>query len=303
MLVGVDWGTTRLRACLIGDDGDIRARVETDDGMRSVAPGAFARTLDSVLYNLPGATRAPLVVLSGMVGSRDGWCEVPYVEMPATLAALARGAAVVDLPGRGEVVIVPGVAHTTDDGSTDVARGEETQVVGAMRAMGIGDGTFVLPGTHSKWITVRGGALVALRTFMTGDVFAALRHNTILSHSVGTDGTAGDSFIEGLSDSAALNRPGDLLNALFTVRTADLFGRRTGAAATDYLSGLLIGAEVLAAVERVGHVIIVGMARLATLYERALRHVGVPALRAPESCAALGHLMIAQARATVRAQP
>ncbi len=59
-----------------------------------------------------------------MVGSNIGWTKVPYVEVPADLKSVARGAVKV----ADEVWIVPGVA-TRADMRPDVMRGDETQLL------------------------------------------------------------------------------------------------------------------------------------------------------------------------------
>ena len=59
-------------------------------------------------------------------------------------------------------------------------RGEETQILGVLAASGRGDGLFVLPGTHSKWARVEAGRIVGFATFMTGEVFAALKDHSLL---------------------------------------------------------------------------------------------------------------------------
>ncbi|WP_350066435.1 2-dehydro-3-deoxygalactonokinase [Roseitalea porphyridii] len=60
-------------------------------------------------------------------------------------------------------------------------RGEETQIVGAA-AMGQLEGTFVLPGTHSKWALVRARRVEAYATYMSGELYAALRDHSILGN-------------------------------------------------------------------------------------------------------------------------
>ena len=37
-----------------------------------------------------------------------------------------------------------------------------------------------MPGTHSKWVEVADGKIVDFSTYMTGEIFAALKGHTIL---------------------------------------------------------------------------------------------------------------------------
>ena len=100
-------------------------------------------------------------------GSRQGWAEAPYVACPAGPDELAQHLHWIE---RGRIAIVPGLSDTQTD-VPDVMRGEEVQIFGAMRLSGLAEGLFVLPGTHSKWATVRGGRVVGFRTFMTGEIY------------------------------------------------------------------------------------------------------------------------------------
>jgi 2-dehydro-3-deoxygalactonokinase len=125
----------------------------------------------------------------------------------------------------------------------DVMRGEETQVFGAAILAQAISGTYLLPGTHSKWVTLKYGKIFGLRTYMTGEIYAACRDHTILGRLMATDESDSASFARGVRDGARSGSPGALLNRLFGARTAGLFGEIGGASLADYLSGVLIGAE------------------------------------------------------------
>lgn len=294
MLIGVDWGTTRLRAALMEDDGTVVARAGSDKGLMA-AGGAFEDALAEVIGPWLESIPAP-ILMSGMVGSRQGWVEAPYVAPPVTLRDLARAAVPVETR-LGPARIVPGVALRGDTGPADVMRGEETEIFGALDRLGRTGGTFVMPGTHSKWVSVADGAIVDFRTFMTGEVFAALKGHTILGRTMSEAagaGEEGDAFARGLAAARALGAAGDLLSALFAVRAEALFGRLAPGEGAAYLSGLLIGAEVAAAA-RGGEVILVGAAALAERYRTALEAAGVAVIAAPEGSAARGQALIAAA--------
>ena len=77
-LIAVDWGSTNFRASLVVD-GDVVDHLESPDGIRH----RNGRDYDDLLHALVGHWRAARgeadVVMSGMVGSREGWVEVrPY---------------------------------------------------------------------------------------------------------------------------------------------------------------------------------------------------------------------------------
>jgi 2-dehydro-3-deoxygalactonokinase len=192
------------------------------------------------------------------------------------------------------IALVPGLS-TENDAMPDVMRGEETQIFGALALSGNDSGLFLLPGTHSKWATVQDGRIVSFRTFMTGEVFGALKDHTILGRLM-TDGADAEGFARGVREGAALGSAGALLNRVFATRTYGLMDRLAGTALSDYLSGLLIGAEVAEAARQTNAAItIIASAALAQRYTDALRLLGRESVPAPEDCVAAGHWRLARA--------
>lgn len=236
--VAVDWGTTRFRAHLVAEDGRLLDSVASEDGMGHVAKDGF----EAVLTRMCAAwlSRHPTipVLMAGMVGSRNGWREVPYVDCPAGLADIAAGMTSFTITEGTRIHIVPGlVLHGA---AADVIRGEETQILGA----GVDDAVVVLPGTHSKWAIVRAGRIETFRTFMTGEVFGLLTRQSVLRLlcEPPRGAEAGSAaFRAGL---AAASSGGGLLNRAFYARAGVLTGGLSGQDVEPYLSGLLIGAEV-----------------------------------------------------------
>lgn len=288
-LIGLDWGTTSCRAYLIGGDGKVLERVTDGPGILKVEQGAFGAALDAMI----GRWGALPVVLSGMIGSRQGWREAPYARCPAGADDIVKALASFDHAGRA-LALIPGLA-TENGGMPDVMRGEETQVFGALALSGRDNGLFLLPGTHSKWADVKGGRIVSFRTFMTGEAFGALKDHTILGRLM-TEGADADGFAHGVREGAALGSAGALLNRLFATRTYGLMDKLPGAALADYLSGLLIGAEVAEATRQTeSAVTIIASAALAQRYTDALALLGHASTPAPEDCAAAGHWRLAHA--------
>src|SRR5262245_17357320 len=237
------------------------------------------------------------VVLSGMIGSRQGWREAPYARCPAGADDLVSALVRFEHDGLA-LALVPGLS-AENDGMPDVMRGEETQILGALALSGRDDGLFLLPGTHSKWATVAGGRIASFRTFMTGEVFGALKDHTILGRLM-REGADPAGFSRGVREGAALGSAGALLNRLFATRSYGLMGTLADTALSDYLSGLLIGAEV-AEGTRSGQgdvqaaVKIIASPDLAQRYTDALRLLGRGSALAPEDCVAAGHWRIARA--------
>ena len=310
-LIGIDWGTTSFRAFLTTADGTVLDAQHSASGILSVSDGQFRPVLDAAIAPwLATYGRLP-VLMSGMIGSRQGWLEAPYVDCPARLADLAAALSKVPdfVSGTSGVAIVPGVVAYDTAGTPDVMRGEETQIFGALARHGETTGTFVLPGTHSKWVTVVDGAITSLATYMTGEVYAALKGHTILGRLM-QDGegssakTRADGFQRGLAASAAATGgPGALLRHIFSARTLGLFGELAPEAIADYLSGLLIGAEIRDAADdkAVVVVVVLGSDALARRYASAFGHLGIVPDDAAADCAAAGLAAIAKAAGIIEA--
>lgn len=303
-LIGLDWGTTSLRAFRLAADAGVLERREAAKGILAVSDGRFADTLEEVAGDWLRAWPTVPVIASGMIGSRQGWREVPYVPCPADGPAIADGIVTIDGPRDREVRLVPGLSLRDAAGIPDVMRGEETQILGALTATGGTDGVFLLPGTHSKWAWVEGGRIARFATFMTGEVYAVLSKHSILGRLMTGDAIDATGFADGLERArhAAGRPPGALLHEIFSARTLALMGDLPGSAVPGYLSGLLIGAEVnaaLAATGSTGQVTILGGAGLADLYGRALADAGAAARVGEPDAAARGLHALAVAGALI----
>ena len=281
-MIGIDWGTSSLRAYRLRGRTVIDRR-DGAAGITTVAPGGFPDALRAVVADwlADGETH---ILMAGMVGSRQGWVEAPYLACPAGLDDLA--GALVPVPFAGATAaIVPGLSHRDAAGLPEVMRGEETQLVGAGT-----DGLFCLPGTHAKWAAVAGGRLTGFSTAMTGEVFAALRGHTILGRMMVDAPLDEAAFRRGVARAATA---GGLLHHLFGVRTLGLFGELADTEAAAYLSGLLIGTEI-AAVEPAEPVRLIGDPALCRLYTLALAERGGTADIVAPDAAATGLALIAE---------
>lgn len=283
-MIGVDWGTSHVRAYRLRDDGHVLDRRDSADGVLVVAPGRFPDVLRGLVggWIADGERR---ILLSGTVGSRNGWKETRPIPCPARLTDLARAVEPIAFTDAC-VRIVPGIAGVDASNVPEVMRGEETEIVGA----GIDTGCMCLPGSHSKWVSVERGAIVTYTTYLTGEAFAALGAHTLLAKLMGPEPpAAGDAFDRGVARSA---EPGGLLHHLFGVRTLGLAGRLAAADSASYLSGLLIGHEVRSAMRPATPVTVVGAPALAALYVRGIRSCGGTAETGRHDAAARGLALI-----------
>lgn len=248
--------------------------------------GEFAAVLANALTDWDDS----LVLLSGMVGSRIGWYEMPYIACPANTreyAAHLRPIASEALPGR-RLWLTPGLRCEPSPGRHDVMRGEEVQCFGLPEDVLHGTHRLCLPGTHAKWVQLQEGRLVAFRTSMTGELHALLRRHGTLASGMSLDAPMSvDAFDAGFARS---RESGGLLHHLFSVRTAGLFGHLDADALPSYLSGLLIGHEVRdhADDETWGEVHVIGSDHLRPYYARALEISGIRAHWHQEGVVAAG---------------
>jgi 2-dehydro-3-deoxygalactonokinase len=261
-----DWGNTRLRLWRI-ENGNIAERRE---GPGIARAGDTARTLVSTLGNWPEER----VLLCGMAGARNALREAPYVACPAGLPAWLERSVEFALSGRN-VTLAAGVSSRDAGGRTDVMRGEETQIFGALALdprLASGEQLFVLPGTHSKWARVSEGRIGAFRTFITGELFGLLEQSSLVLAGDGTDTDEEAGFDAGLERSADGS---EAASGLFEARAAQLLDGRPSAWARGLVSGLLIGGEVRA-MKPADRVVAIGSAELSARYGTALARLGVP---------------------------
>lgn len=294
-MIAVDWGSSKLRAYRLDRDGEILEQRSSNRGVLSCS-GQFEAELARQIEGWDDT----LLMLCGMIGSRGGWLEVPYVDCPGGEREIAAGIVRLDsrspaFAGR-ELRIVPGMIDHGSRPVPDVMRGEETQIIGVLDRLDSNDHCICLPGTHSKWVQVRDGRIASIRTAMTGETYALFRHQSVLARLM----PASEPLLDVPAFEAGLRRssePGGLLHHLFGVRTMGLTHQLSDAQSPSYLSGLLIGHEVREQTPRPACVHLIGNARLQVSYARALETFGIEVRRHSEELAAAGLHRLATAAA------
>ncbi len=293
-LLSCDWGTSSFRLRLVNvKDHDVVGEVTSSDGIGTVynawreveghvARGDYYRSVIAVqitaLSKQTGInlSRVP-IVLSGMASSTIGMEALPYAGLPFALDGAHLGMKhyeeLPDFPH--EITLISGVRS-----DHDVMRGEETQLIGLGAAMDLSgrDAIFIFPGTHSKHMFVRDGRLIDFKTFMTGEVFNLMANQSILKDSIDHyrqpdfDAEAAGAFRSGIRESGT----GNILNALFTVRTNQLFDLLNKRENGMFLSGLLIGYEIRDLTkETSAHLVLCGGNNLYQLYKAAIETLGL----------------------------
>lgn len=272
--VAVDWGTSNLRAWVIGADGAVIAAESSGKGMAGLGREEFEPALLELIgAHLPEGARIS-VIICGMAGAKQGWVEAPYVTTPCPAPGPAEAARPEVSDARLDVRILPGVSQASPP---DVMRGEETQIRGFLRDHPEFDGVICLPGTHTKWVHISAGEIVSFRTFMTGELFALLSAQSVLRHSVDADEADQGAF------AAAVNEPQiapeRLAARLFSLRAGSLLEGTSAATSRARLSALLLGMEIAGARDYwLGRdIVLIGAPALTALYRITLAAQGAEA--------------------------
>ena len=286
-----DWGTSRLRLFLCDPAGNVLARGTGEGASVPDCAGRFAAAVtawDHAHGMLPA-------VLAGMVGSTIGWREVPYLKCPAKPSAIADAALRFEAGGRA-IAILPGLSCRGKTGAPDVMRGEETQILGALRLypqLGKGRHLLCLPGTHTKWVAVTDGAVAHFQTALSGELFELLRRHSVLARDSNEVDGQSPAFALGL-EVARQNHKADLLHLLFSARSRVVTGEMAKEDAASYLSGLVLGKDIASAnalFDIDGPVQLVCTPQLATLYAKALAAYDVKSAAIDGDRAALAGLV------------
>jgi len=295
VFIAGDWGTSRLRLYLCDAGGNVLARGEGEGASVPDCAARFAAAVapwDKAHGILPA-------ILGGMVGSTIGWREVPYLKCPAKPSAIAAAALRFDVDGRG-IAILPGLTCRGKTGAPDVMRGEETQILGALRLhpnLAKGRHLLCMPGTHAKWVCVSDGAVTQFQTALSGELFELLRRHSVLARDSGDVDPQSPAFALGL-DFARQNRKADLLYLLFSARSRVVTGEMAKTDAASYLSGLILGKDIATAMalfEFDGPVQLICTPALAALYGKALGAYDVKSAAIDGDRAALAGLVHAHA--------
>jgi 2-dehydro-3-deoxygalactonokinase len=267
--VAVDWGTSSFRLWVMDADANILAATNAPYGMSRLKPDEYDLVLAETLQVLGFASDIP-VIISGMAGAAQGWCESPYLSAPTQLDGLGASAVKV-ANSTHEVRILPGVKQMFP---ANVMRGEETQIAGILSNDPDFDGVVCLPGTHTKWVRVNNRAIIDFETCITGEQFAFFSETSVLSHSMRDRGWDDRAF-EGAVRLATTD-PVSVPRRLFEIRAEMLVATQSSAQARSTLSGLLIGQELMS-VPRYWQgqdVTLIGATALCDLYSKALTLVG-----------------------------
>jgi len=295
-MIGLDWGTTSFRAFLIDQDGHVLDQKTNENGILAVPNNDFEGVLISAIKVWLDQHPALPIVASGMITSRNGWLETPYLSLPANINDFANALTPLTLSNDIVIHFITGASYENENGVPDIMRGEETQIIGEVEASD--NEIFLLPGTHSKWAITQDEKIIGFTSFMTGEVYAVLKEHTILGALMKECGSLNDdAFLKGV----LMQQKQDIsiLHQIFTARTLALFDKLENEDIADYLSGLLIGEEIKSALNQYDAnketiIKIIGRGDLAARYARALDAFGLNHKIINDEVTAMGHYKIAK---------
>ncbi|GEA02258.1 2-oxo-3-deoxygalactonate kinase [Alteromonas sp. KUL17] len=266
----VDWGTSNFRLFGLDSKGVLVDTIEAPMGLLQIKDGKFAEALEPKLKAMASSYQHIPVLMAGMVGSASGWKEVPYVAAPASVSDVAHSAVCFELPWGARARILPGVSYRSAELYCDVMRGEEVQVFGLPLITDSDNMHIVLPGTHSKHVDIKSGAISSFSTYFTGELFALLSHYSSVKPPLPAQEIVDENaFLKGVKRTAN----GALLNDIFSARALRLFGELADHEVADYLSGILIGNELHSSTHR--NIYLVGGEALCARYELAAKELQI----------------------------
>lgn len=278
--ISCDWGTSNFRLRLV-DRHSLRILAErrTDQGVKIIydrfrrqkqknRQTFFTHYLTDQIRSLSPTLQPCPVVVTGMASSNIGLSELEYASMPFDDSGRGLNWRSIRLPGDFMALLISGIR--SEEG---MMRGEETQALGlAAQLASYTNAILLLPGTHSKHLWYRQGQFCQLKNFMTGELFALLSQQSLLSVSVKSSSwhqrhtTAFDAGLSrGLSGSCTAN--------LFSIRARHILHGQTPTDNFFFLSGLLIGDELAYLQQREETVVLAAPAALFPLYRIALEMI------------------------------
>ncbi len=234
--IALDWGTSNFRAYLIRNR-IILDKIVTNEGIKNIAINEFEKILKKNINKWIKCYSIELILASGMVGSNQGWIEVPYKSCPCSVIDLNYKR--LKILNKIEVRILSGVSQRVP---ADVLRGEETQIAGYLLNNETFKGSICLPGTHSKWVNINEMKILNFQTFLTGELYELIKRFSILKHNLNSENFDPNIIIS--SAKKIINNPENFTNKLFNIRAESLLKKAKDIENNSKLTGYLLGLEL-----------------------------------------------------------
>ncbi len=285
-IVSVDGGTTNTRLTLVEDGAvlsTLKIRIGAGDQSNATAENPYWKPLREGLQALLDQNRlthsdVDAMIFSGMICSETGLHLVPHISAPADAERVARAMEKATIPQIAELPMffVPGVRTEGEVSEIDIMRGEETELFGICRALGVQEFVAVMPGSHTKIVrTERGGTITAFRTAMSGELIRAAAEHTILR-------TALCGVFPRALDRAYLEKgfvfcsEHGINQSLFEVRILQKFADQTPEQLYAFLCGVCLHGDIAPILETAGNspIYVGGSDPFRSAYTHLLRYSG-----------------------------
>jgi 2-dehydro-3-deoxygalactonokinase len=276
-----DWGTSHFRLKWIVQ-GKIVNAFQDENGCKRLHHAALSASkprsqlfeehllsaIDKVVTRDPFPSDPLPLLISGMASSTIGWKELPYAFAPIRLDGSMLKTQLLEWRRPSfiaDTYLISGVATRTN-----IMRGEETEAVGLLDGIGSTNLILLLPGTHCKHLHISNGILQDMHTYMTGELYAVLSQHSVLAASVATHSPIHtNAFFAGLD----VARQQGVAGSLFHTRTRQVLGGHAPEENASFLSGLLIGSELVHLLApNTPEIRLGGSPKLRDLYAKALDH-------------------------------
>ena len=303
LLIALDWGSTRFRGWLLDSNGIEIDKIDEEFGILKINKSQYINVFEKQLGSWIKEHESIPIIATGMIGSRQGWMEAPYLNCPAGPEQLAQNLTYLKINSKLinnplSMAIVPGIKYF-ENGIPDVMRGEETQIAGLLWSQHQ-VGLCIFPGTHSKWVFINKGRIERFTTFMSGEIFSLIEKHSIVNRLMVGKSFNKDDFLSGCNHS--LNSSYGFLKQIFSARTMGLFDKVNPKGIYSYLSGIVIGNEIKDGLDnhykntgcKEKTIILNGENSLCNLYKIAFETAGVKVKLEKKNLVAKGLLRIAQ---------
>lgn len=249
--ITIDGGTTNTRVNLVANRKVIDTRKislgakDCTDSSNSLKSAIVAEIDNICLQNSIIISDIKAVIASGMITSEYGLFPLKHLFAPAGIGELHQGLAKAEnMFGTLPCYFIPGVKMLTESPeTTDMMRGEETEIAGLLADRDPEGAVFILPGSHSKHIYLdKDGKISNFKTMLTGEMVSALTSGTILKGTVslGFKGFDSSSLISGYDAAESLG----LNDALFKVRIMKNLFDKSDIECYSFFIGAIMEAEV-----------------------------------------------------------
>lgn len=255
MIVYFDSGTTNSRGYLLSSDTSLIDSEKRAIGSKDSAIAGDNSVLIDGLYEIYTSllrrnnildADVERIYASGMVTSPYGLCEIPHVCVPISLDKFVESMQTFREEKRfhRDIRLICGL-KTQANYATGVnnLRGEEIEVIGAIpeltRQFGEQEVAVVMPGSHTHTLLVKNGVIEDLLANFTGELFAAIRKDTILAPILNAEVEQFDADMIALGVNNL--RKYGFTRALYICHAMRLFNEGTPTSRASYAEGVILG--------------------------------------------------------------